>query len=559
VLLGRYTSTIPNRLLIVLVVVALVPYVVDLGGSTIWDANEAYYVETPREMIESGDYVNPSFNYEPRFNKPVLAYWIVAALYHLFGVSVAVERAAIAAAAMAMIGACALLARAASAHREAGVIGAIGLAVGPRLFMFSRRILIDLANSAAMTLTLLFFVLSERYPLRRRTFLTLMYVSVGVGVLTKGPVAAALPALVFVVYLGLHREWRRLSEMMLPQGVVIVLAIAAPWYVLLYGQHGWTHITQFFVGENLERFTSAIGGQRRGFLFYLPVVLSDAFPWSLCLGGVLAVWLADRRARVADVHVRIQTLLLIWIGVIVLFFSLSQTKQDLYVLPVAPAVAALGGGFVARVLATARRQERRWLTGALTALGLLLVVTGAFVVYVFVAAGTVYAVDGALLVGTILAAGGVVITVLTLREGSAAAVVCTLGVVAAVNWILVLRVLPSFERYKPVVPLSDMIARRIGPDDVVAHYDVALPSMVFYLRRHIEVSVDRDAFLTTMRSGKSVFAVLPENRYEELKSVLGIDTCVLGRHPTSDVKLGSVLARQAPPEVVLIGTRCQTE
>ena len=48
-----------------------------LGDSTIWDANEAFYAETPREMIESGDYINPSFNYHPRFNKPVLSYWAV--------------------------------------------------------------------------------------------------------------------------------------------------------------------------------------------------------------------------------------------------------------------------------------------------------------------------------------------------------------------------------------------------------------------------------------------------------------------------------------------------
>ena len=63
-----------------------------LGDSAIWDANEAFYVETPREMIERGDYVNPTFNYEPRFNKPVLSYWIVAGFYQLFGVSVAVQR-----------------------------------------------------------------------------------------------------------------------------------------------------------------------------------------------------------------------------------------------------------------------------------------------------------------------------------------------------------------------------------------------------------------------------------------------------------------------------------
>ena len=78
-------------------------YFVDLGGSAIWDANEAFYVETPREMIERGDYISPTFNYEPRFNKPVLSYWIVAGFYKVFGVSVAVQRLPIALGALVLI------------------------------------------------------------------------------------------------------------------------------------------------------------------------------------------------------------------------------------------------------------------------------------------------------------------------------------------------------------------------------------------------------------------------------------------------------------------------
>src|SRR5688572_7311973 len=107
--------TIGSRsLVVVLLAVALAPFFVKLGASSIWDANEAFYAETPREMIESGDYINPAFNYEPRFNKPVLSYWIVAGLYQVFGVSVGVQRLAIAAAAMLMIGAAYFLARAVS-------------------------------------------------------------------------------------------------------------------------------------------------------------------------------------------------------------------------------------------------------------------------------------------------------------------------------------------------------------------------------------------------------------------------------------------------------------
>ena len=55
-------------------------------------------------MIEAHDYVNPTFNYVPRFNKPVLSYWIVAAFYKVFGVSVGVQRLPIALGALVIIG-----------------------------------------------------------------------------------------------------------------------------------------------------------------------------------------------------------------------------------------------------------------------------------------------------------------------------------------------------------------------------------------------------------------------------------------------------------------------
>jgi len=74
-------------ILIILLALAAAPYFIGLGASSLWDSNEAFYAQTPREMIESGDYINPSFNYQPRFNKPPLSYWVVAAFYKLFGVS----------------------------------------------------------------------------------------------------------------------------------------------------------------------------------------------------------------------------------------------------------------------------------------------------------------------------------------------------------------------------------------------------------------------------------------------------------------------------------------
>jgi 4-amino-4-deoxy-L-arabinose transferase-like glycosyltransferase len=552
--------------LTVLLAFAATVYFVALGNSAIWDANEAFYVETPREMIEANDFLNPTFNYLPRFNKPVLSYWIVAAVYRVAGVSVTAQRFAIAIGALVIIGCAYALARLGNSRpsdgpgeglgrqpaapfnpRAAALWAAAGLAADPRLVMFARRIFIDIWITAFMALTLTFFALSERYPGRRRLFLCLMYVSVGLGVLTKGPVAIALPALAFALYFASTRQLSRVTSMMIPLGIVIVAAIVVPWYAALYSEHGWTYIKSFLISENVERFTSGVGvRQHRGPWFYLPIVLSDAFPWSLLLPvAAVGAWKSRHRLEI---------LLWCWIVAIVCFFSLSAGKQDLYIFPIVSAVAALGGIAIERGLAATA--GNRGLVATLSIAGALLGIAGAAVLFLFEAAGRVYALDSAFTVGVIGLAGGIVTLMLALARKPSAAAVSLLAAVVAVNWAFVVRVLPEFERYKPVPHFSRVLQERLNPGDAVAHYQVSLPSMVYYLRRHVDQYVDEAPFMRAMLGGRQVYAVLSADDYASLAPQLAGHACVIDRRPTFEVKLRQVLARQPLPELLLITNQC---
>ena len=161
----------PRHILLgLLLVAAAIPYLVNLGVSSIWDANEAFYAQTPREMMEAGDYVTPSFNFQLRMNKPVLSYWNVAASYHLFGVSEWSERLPIALGGLAIV-AIALGLGALLGGTTAGLMSAIVIATSPRLMLLARRIIIDVHITMWMGLVLLFFALSETQPVRRRLYL----------------------------------------------------------------------------------------------------------------------------------------------------------------------------------------------------------------------------------------------------------------------------------------------------------------------------------------------------------------------------------------------------
>ncbi len=554
--------------LAVLLAVAIVPYFIDLGGSSIWDANEAFYVETPREMMEHHDYVTPTFNYEPRLNKPVLSYWIVAGFYHLFGVSVGVQRLPIALAALVLILTAYCLGRAASPDppasgpadartgaraeaTEAALWAALGLAVTPRLLMFARRIFIDVYISMFLGLTLLFFALAERRPARRRTFLVLMYIAAGLGALTKGPIAIALPGLAFGLYLLVHGELRRIGSMMLPLGALIVLAIVAPWYAALYTRHGWAPLTDFLFGENVARYAAGVGvDSTRGPFFYLPVLISDSFPWSMFLIAAAVAWWRTRREGAQALPAnRIRTLLGIWVGVFVAFFSASAAKQDLYIFPIVPAVAALAGV----TIAGAATSIVRWTT---VAIGAIIALAGVGVLYLFGPGASLYALAGALAMGATALVGGVVAAVAAAGNRTRAALVGVAATFILLDWVFIIRVLPDFERFKPVPGFAATLAPRIKPGDELITFDEALPSLVFYLRRHIDPYFLPDEVFERFRSGRTVYAILSAENYAEIGPRISGRTCVIDRRPTFDVKLKNMLNRDSLPELLLITNKC---
>ena len=534
-----------HRLLVALVAAAVIPYFLNLGVSSIWDANEAFYAQTPREMIEAGDYVTPSFNFQLRMNKPVLSYWNVAASYHLFGISEWSERLPIAVGGVVIIATAFALGRLCGGTL-AGLFAALVLATSPRIFLLARRIIIDIHITMWTGLVLLCFALAETRPGRRRVYLCLMYAAAGFGVLTKGPVAVFLPAVVFFVYLASQKRLPDIRHMMLPTGALISLAIVVPWYYLLYLEHGWEYIGAFIFGENLGRYAEAVGEQSRGLLFYFPVMLADLFPWSLLIP--LSLWWAIQYAW----HDRVARLMVLWIAVIVVFFSLSGTKEDLYILPIVTAEAALIGAMLAKAIDRSPvGTPVGWFTAATA---VLFALTGALLFWTFALAHR-YALDGGALIGAIAVIGSVGSLVWLVRRNVFASVATLAASLVAIVWCVVVCALPDFERYKPVKPFSGIIRSRASIGAIVGSYKFALPSMVFYLHRPVMEVVLPDHLRAVFHSPSDVYFIMTEDEYNSIKERLPVETYVLARQPMFDLRPKNFLDGSELPQFVLVSNR----
>jgi 4-amino-4-deoxy-L-arabinose transferase-like glycosyltransferase len=555
--------------LILLCAAAILPYFVNLGATSIIDANEAFYTETPREMIDAGDYINPTFNYEPRLNKPPLSYWAVAASYRSFGVSLTAARLPVAFGAIVILATVFVLGRVAYSTR-AGLLAALTLAAAPRFLLFSRRIIIDIYTAMFLGLTLLFFVLAETQPQRRRRWLLAMYVATGLGVMTKGPVAIVLPALVFTVYLIASRRVMTLTRMMLPAGLVIVSAIVVPYYAMLYWQHGWDAISTFLMRENLARYAEGVGvGQVRGPLFYLPVLFADLyFPWSLLLPAGLALvpwrrlWRAHpEQQRDGGVHEpvsqeTVRLLLGLWIALIVTFFSFSKGQQDLYILPCVVAAAALVGGALDGLFGN---QLPRWLAAVTTwsvgLIGVVLLALGLAVVWLTGEPWGRLHLDGATAIGVVLSVASVAALIALARRSTAAACAAIGTAMVLGHWLLVLWALPDFERYKPVPHLARAIEQAAGPGARVGTYRVATPSVVFYLRRHVDQMFDVAQLSGFFKDSSDAYCVMPREDYDRTRDLIGVPTSVLASAPRFEAQLRDVLEQKPLPTLVVVTHR----
>jgi hypothetical protein len=190
------------------------------------------------------------------------------------------------------------------------------------------------------------------------------------------------------------------------------------------------------------------------------------------------------------------------------------------------------------------------------ATGLLLAALGGGLFFAFQRAAPVYVLDGVAPVGAALFAGGIAAAALAAGRRVVAALSTLAVAFLALNWVFVLRVLPSFEAYKPVPAFARALEQRAAPGDIVATYRVPLPSLVYYTRRHVEDYGELGQLRDAMESNRRAFVVMSRPNYELLAAETRADTCVLLTRPTFDVKLRNVLAGTPLPDLVLVTNRC---
>ena len=349
------SGTVRPRVVAILAFVFFVVWFCNLGYRSLVRPDEGRYAEIAREMAVTGDWVTPRLNAIKYFEKPPLQYWATAAAYNAFGEHEWTARlwsAVTGFFGVLMLG----FAGMRLFGRRAGLFSALVVASSILYAAIGHLNTLDMGVTFCMTLGLLGFLLSQQSEQRTREsrlWMWLAWAAMGLAFLSKGLIGLVLPGAAMAAYAFIQRDISFLKRLEPFAGIAIMLAIALPWVVAVsIANPEFPHF--FFIHEHFQRFLTQVHHRTAPWWFFIPILIAGMLPWTPMLGqALIGAWKRDS----TQASFRVRRFLLIYAGVIFLFFSTSQSKLPSYILPIFPAIALLVGEWLSHV----RGRKLAWL------------------------------------------------------------------------------------------------------------------------------------------------------------------------------------------------------
>jgi 4-amino-4-deoxy-L-arabinose transferase-like glycosyltransferase len=512
-----------RRATLLLILLCGVTFLAGLGRPAIGDSDEAFYAEAAREMVEGGDWLTPHYNYEPRFQKPILFYWLIASSYSVAGIGEAQARFVAAVSGLGL----SLLVLAAGRRwydEHTGFIAGAIVATSFGYFSIGRLALPDLPLAFFVTVTIVAALAGtvddDRRPSR---WLLLAGAAAGCAFLTKGPVGVVVSALVLVPVWILERHHVQLPIRAAVGAVALAMAIGMPWYVAMTLAHGQTYLNSFFVADNLQRFATSRFNDPRPLWFYLPIVAGGLLPWTPL--AVVALPRMFARSRARPWMTPLTARLFVWTIIPLAFFTVSIGKQPRYILPILPPIALLLADTIARRLA--RRPEGR--DGLLQIpAGVIALLLSIMTVLLYRARPLIIMVPTVFVFAAIVsmaAAAGVAFSVaLAPRARMVPAGIALAGalMIGGLQYGL------SPGGRDPVQDMAMLVTQHRGNSESVATFRVFVRNLVFYTGIRQADLPSEQAAIDFLRSRERVLCVIEADDLARLQQIAKLETRILG-------------------------------
>ena len=298
------------------------------GSLLITDGVESNYALTAKEMVLSGNWVSPQIYGRFWYDKPIMAYWMIAAGFKIFGFTELGARFF-----PALTGLLGLLLATWGGKKlyseKVGFYSGVVLLTTIEFFLISKSILTDGALFFFFNGALLFFYLA--YAGTNKNYYYGTYIFSALATLTKGPIGFLLPGLIIVLFLSWERNWRELGKAKLITGFITFLLLAGPWYAAMIHLHD-DFVGSFLGTHNFLRATVSEHPKDDVIYYYLMINLAAFFPWVGFVPGMLKN--IFRKAGKWVMPQAREKFLLLWVFVIFFFYQNMATKYITYTYPI---------------------------------------------------------------------------------------------------------------------------------------------------------------------------------------------------------------------------------
>ena len=504
---------------LLIVTVCAVTFCAGLGTTALWEPDEPRFAEATRQMLLRGDFITPWFNDRPRFEKPVLLYWLQVPFFALLGdTETAVRLPSVLTGLLAVVAIFGIGRDLVSPR--AGLLGALCLATTFRFVLYARQGLTDVPVTAAVAAGL--WAMTRALSGGSAAAARLAWACAGAAILLKGPVGLLAPV-IWTGWAWLRGGRQEVARTCPLSGVLIATAVAAPWFIVMLLLHGRAFFDVAIGYEVVARYVSEdFPGRDRGFFYFWGVWLGDGLPWSLFLVAAFW-WRYGRKRELAPGEATALQLAGLWFLTVLLLFSVSQYKLPHYILPAYPAMALAVGVFVnaaiERRAAAALWRAPAYLTAVVLAVGAaltwLLMARAfelrpgdpSFVLPVLLAAG-------ALLIGIVASPFVGSRPLLTFAAIAATLAVCfgTLGTFIATR---------ELRRFQPIPPLAAAARQTVADHEPLAVAgNFGAPGLVFYARHPVRQLTDTDDLISYLSQPGRRHCVLPQSELEAVRPLI---------------------------------------